>query len=44
MAGEIVAVQVVAVELNPDPEKLTTELIVPDVGLTVMLAVTLNRA
>jgi hypothetical protein len=42
--GTIVAVQVVAAELKPEPVKVKTELMVPDVGVTITSAVTLNVA
>jgi hypothetical protein len=44
LGGITVRLQNVASELNPDPEKLTTVPLVPVVGTTVMLAVTLNNA
>jgi hypothetical protein len=44
MLGTTVTVHEVAFQLKPDPEKLTTVPFVPVVGVTEMLAVTLNSA
>jgi hypothetical protein len=43
-AGTVTAVQVVAVELNPDPVKVNTVLIVPDVGVTMTSGITVKAA
>ena len=42
--GMIRALQVIAVELNPEPVNVNTVFLVPDVGVTTILAVTLNTA
>jgi hypothetical protein len=42
--GTIVAVQVVASELKPEPVNVNTVLMLPDVGVTITSAVTLNAA
>ena len=42
IAGIVTAVQDVAAELNPEPVKVNTELIVPDVGVTMRSGVTVN--
>jgi hypothetical protein len=42
--GTMVAVQVVARELKPEPVNVKTVLTVPDVGVTMMSAVTLKAA
>jgi hypothetical protein len=42
--GNIVAVQELAVPLNPDPVNVKTVLTVPEVGVTMTSAVTLNTA
>jgi hypothetical protein len=44
MNGTTVAVQLVAVDSNPDPVYVNTLFIDPEVGTTTMLAVTLNTA
>jgi hypothetical protein len=40
----ILAVQLLAVEAKPEPVNVNTVFIVPDVGVTTTLAVTLNVA
>jgi len=42
--GTIVAVQLVAAELKPEPVNVNTVLMLPDVGVTITSAVTLNPA
>jgi hypothetical protein len=44
VAGVVVATQVVAAELNPEPVKVNTVLTVPDVGVTMTSGITVNAA